>query len=141
RFGDPEAEVLLPRMESDLLPLLVGCARGELDPAPIRWKPEAAVCVVLTSEGYPDAYASGRPIAGWEAVSEPEGATYAFHAGTALHDGELVTAGGRVLAVTALGSDLEQARSNAYAAADRIQFEGVYRRSDIGRRQTGSGSA
>lgn len=137
RFGDPEAEVILPRMASDLLPLLMGCARGSVDTSPVTWTQDAAVCVVLTSEGYPDAYASGRPITGSETAEGAGGQSFVFHAGTALIDGSLVTAGGRVLAVTALGPGLEEARSNAYRAADRIHFEGAYRRSDIGQRRPG----
>jgi phosphoribosylamine--glycine ligase len=111
----------------------LAAARGEALPARVRWSPEAAVCVTLASRGYPGAYATGLPVAGLEAAEAMEGVR-AFHAGTARRDGRLVTAGGRVLSVTATGSSLRVAIERAYAAVDRIHFEGMHYRTDIGRR-------
>lgn len=128
RFGDPETQVLLLRLESDLIELLEATIDGRLAGAQARWKPEPAVCVVLTSGGYPGAYATGRPITGLD--SHAEGVTV-FHAGTRIENGRVVTAGGRVLGVTALAGDLAEARDRAYAAADVIQFEGRHFRRDI----------
>src|SRR5690606_7495748 len=132
RFGDPECEALLPRLESDLLEaMLATCQRGLAD-IELRWRPGAAVTVVLASEGYPEKPRKGAVI---EGVEEAEGLddVHIFHAGTA-HDkeGRLVTAGGRVLAVTGLGSDLEAAHRRAYEAVDLIQFPGRQVRRDIG---------
>ena len=129
RFGDPETEVVLPRMSGDLAELLLGCVEGNLKDFKADFVPEACVTVVLASGGYPGEYATGAPIAGLDRV--PEGAV-AFHAGTAKNDdGSVVTAGGRVLAVSALGRDLAEARAAAYDAAEHIEFEGKYCRSDI----------
>ncbi len=131
RFGDPEAQVLLPRLRSDLAALLAACAHGELGGvAPLEWDDRACVGVVLASDGYPGRYRSGRVIDGLSDLrAVPDVAV--FHAGTA-RDGEaVVTAGGRVLCVVAFGADVAAARTAAYAAADRISFDGAYRRSDI----------
>ena len=134
RFGDPETEVLLPRLQSDLLPFLYASAKGDLGGLSPQWRSDSAVCVVLASSGYPGAFEKGKPIRGLESLAgEPD--VQVFHAGAALQDGHLVTAGGRVLAVTALGPDLESARHRAYHACDQITFDGAYRRSDIGRRR------
>jgi phosphoribosylamine--glycine ligase len=129
RFGDPETQVVLPRLRSDLLALLLAATEpGGLEGAALDWDPRAAVCVVLASRGYPASASSGDAIAGLDAL--PAGAEV-FHAGTAERDGDVVTAGGRVLGVTALGRDRAAARAAAYAAADMITFEGAQRREDI----------
>ncbi|MFO0682176.1 MAG: phosphoribosylamine--glycine ligase [Sandaracinus sp.] len=130
RFGDPETEVLLTRMEDDLLPYLEGAAKGRLPAATPRFGP-AAMTVVLASAGYPAAPRKGDAITGLDAAAAREGVTV-FHAGTRAKDGALVTNGGRVLAVTARGSDLDDAAARAYAACDAITFEGKQLRRDIG---------
>ncbi len=132
RFGDPECQVLCLRMESDLVPYLDACARGDLEEleAPV-WDRRPAVTVVLASAGYPGAYAKGVPIHGLDRVEQGDD-LQVFQAGTAELDGQLVTSGGRVLAVTALGADLDEARARAYAAAELIEFEGKTLRRDIG---------
>jgi phosphoribosylamine--glycine ligase len=134
RFGDPETQALVVRMEGDLVPLLEGAATGDLERvAPLGWG-DAAVCVVLASGGYPRAYETGFAIEGLEAL-EDDPNLVVFHAGTKRGDsGTLVTAGGRVLGVTARGADVSEARDRAYAAADRIRFEGVHLRRDIASR-------
>ena len=130
RFGDPETQVYLTRLENDLAELLLASAEGRLEGTQLRWKPESAVCVVMASGGYPGNIRKGLPIHGLaEAGSLPS--TKVFHAGTALKDGVTVTNGGRVLGVTALGPTLQEARDRAYAAVHRICFEGVHVRSDI----------
>ena len=140
RFGDPEAETLLPRMKSDLLPLLLASADGKLEGHSVEWTDRSAVCVVLASRGYPGTFATGKPIHGLESFAPDDREVVAFHAGTAEkpgmagNSGEIVTAGGRVIAVTALGDSLDGAITRAYEAAGRISFEGLYRRTDIGRR-------
>ncbi len=134
RFGDPEAQALLPRLESDLLSLLFGASRagglgGEGEEEPLfRWSSQAAVTVTLASAGYPGSSSSGDPITGLEVVPADVEVT---HAGTALREGELVTAGGRVLNVTGFGEDTGAARASAYAAARMVSFEGAQMRSDI----------
>jgi phosphoribosylamine--glycine ligase len=129
RFGDPETQAVLPRLRSDLLDLLLRAMRpGGLEGAALEWAAEAAVTVVLASPGYPEAPETGQPIEGLDRV--PDGIEVT-HAGTALVDGLLVTAGGRVLNVTALGADTAAAREAAYAAADLITFEGKQLRRDI----------
>ena len=129
RFGDPETQVVLPRLRSDLLALLLAATEpGGLAGAQLDWDPRAAVCVVLASRGYPASSSSGDVITGLDAL--PPGAE-AFHAGTAERDGDVVTAGGRVLGITALGADRASARTAAYAAADMVAFDGSQRREDI----------
>jgi len=128
RFGDPETQVLLPRLESDLVELLEATIDGRLNEVTAEWHPNPAVCVVLASGGYPAAYETGRPISGLHA---PLDNALVFHAGTRLENGNVVTAGGRVLGVTALGPDLAAARTRAYAAAGQISFEGCHFRRDI----------
>ncbi len=128
RFGDPETQVLLPRLQSDLLDLLEATIDGRLAAAEAKWSPQSAVCVVLASGGYPGGYSTGKAIYGIRAASE--NATV-FHAGTRLETGRIVTAGGRVLGVTALADDLAAARSLAYEAVAQIHFEGVHFRRDI----------
>jgi phosphoribosylamine---glycine ligase len=131
RFGDPETQVVLPRLASDLGDLLAASASGSVADVDVAWRDDAAVTVVLASGGYPGSYATGVPIHGVE-EAERSAAIEVFHAGTARDDdGRLVTAGGRVLAVTALGPSVSEARAMAYAAADRISFDGLHRRGDI----------
>ena len=131
RWGDPETQVLVRRLRSDLLPLLEATAEGALSKVRPEWDDRAAVCVILASGGYPGSYEKGKAIEGLEAAGRLEGVEV-FHAGTKAVDGRVVTNGGRVLGVTALGANLAEARSTAYGAADRISFEGVQRRNDIG---------
>ncbi len=133
RFGDPETQVYLPRLESDLVELLEASVDGTLDRTELRWRPGAAVCVVMASAGYPGSYAKGKPIHGLaEADQLPE--TKVFHAGTARADQHIVTNGGRVLGVTAWARDLSQARDAAYAAVGKIRFDGAQFRRDIAAR-------
>jgi len=130
RFGDPETQVYLTRLENDLVDLLDASASGTLDKIELNWKPEASVCVVMASGGYPGSYPKGKPILGLaEAAQLPD--TKVFHAGTALKDGQIVTNGGRVLGVTALGKDLRVAQAAAYAAVEKIHFDGAHFRHDI----------
>ncbi len=130
RFGDPETQVLLMRLESDLLDLIEATLDGTLDAAQPKWDSRAAVCVVMASGGYPGAYASGKVITGLEEASAMEGVTV-FHAGTKMVDQKFVTAGGRVLGVTALGDGLAAAQARAYEAVSKIHFEGATFRRDI----------
>ena len=133
RFGDPETQVLLPRLESDLAPLLLACARGELTEAPAEWSPDVSVCVVLASRGYPDSPEVGVPIDGIPPSGEIPGIEI-FHAGTRTGaDGVLLTGGGRVLNVVARGINLEEARGTAYRAIASISFPGMQFREDIAR--------
>jgi phosphoribosylamine--glycine ligase len=133
RWGDPECEVVMPRLQDDLLPLLVSAARADALPEGVRWSGEGSVCVVLASGGYPGRYATGLPIDGIDAAESVPG-VQVFHAGTAERDGKLVTAGGRVLGVTASGPGLPAAIARAYEAVGKIHFEGVHYRRDIGHR-------
>ena len=133
RFGDPETEAVLPRIAGDLIPALQACIDGTLCDALIQVRSEVAATVVMAAGGYPGAYKKGTPIYGLEdAAKIPD--SMVFHAGTALKDGQVVTAGGRVLAVTALGSNLKTAVARAYEAAAKIRFEGAHYRSDIAHR-------
>ena len=137
RFGDPEAQVVLPRVTGDVAEVLLACAKGRLEPAPVLgWAPSACVTVVLASGGYPGAYTTGRRITGVEEAESCEDVEV-FHAGTRRVGSDLVTAGGRVLCVTGRGVTVEQARTRAYAAADRIHFEGLQRRDDIAAAESG----
>jgi phosphoribosylamine--glycine ligase len=130
RFGDPETQVYLTRLENDLFELLDASVSGTLDKIDLKWKPEASVCVVMASGGYPGNYAKGKIISGLDAANAlPH--TKVFHAGTALKDGQIVTNGGRVLGVTALGKDLKAAQAAAYAAVEKIYFYGAHFRRDI----------
>ena len=133
RFGDPECQVVIPRLAGDLLPLLDAVARGAGIPASVSWTPDASVCVVMSSGGYPGPYETGRPITGLTEAEALPGVRV-FHAGTALRDGALVTAGGRVLGVQSLGGTVRAAVDAAYAAVARIRFEGAHFRRDIARR-------
>src|SRR5229473_6607291 len=130
RFGDPETQTILPRMKSDLLPLLEATIDGNIDTCTIEWDPRPAVTVVLASVGYPDKYETGKTISGLDAAARLDDVQM-FHAGTKRVNDEIVTAGGRVLAVTALGSTIEAARARAYEAVSRIQFENCHYRHDI----------
>ncbi len=135
RFGDPETQVVLPLLDTDLLEIMEATAAGRLAEVDIRWKPGSACCVILASGGYPKAYKKGLPISGLEENGQlPGEPAEVFHAGTKLESGRYYTNGGRVLGVTATASSLEEAVSRAYAAADRISFEGLHRRGDIGAR-------
>jgi len=133
RFGDPETQVVLPRLRGDLLPLLAACAHGGLRDQSAHWHYGACVTVVMASGGYPGAFQKGKPISGIEAAEELEGVTV-FHAGTRRESGQLLTNGGRVLNVTATGPDIATTIARAYEAADRIHFEGAHYRRDIGAR-------
>ncbi|WP_339323447.1 phosphoribosylamine--glycine ligase [Paenibacillus sp. FSL W8-0194] len=131
RFGDPETQVVLPRLKSDLLDIFLAAVNGTLADVDIEWSDRAAVCVILASEGYPGSYPKGRPINGLEPSTDEEDAVV-FHAGTALNEqGQYVTSGGRVLGVVGLGADIAEARQKAYEKAERITFEGKQNRTDI----------
>ena len=132
RFGDPEAQVVIPRMKNDMVEVCEACIDGTLDQINLEFEDNAAVCVVLASDGYPVSYEKGFPIEGLESFEGKEG-YYVFLAGTALKDGKIVTNGGRVLGVTAKGATLKEARKNAYAATEWIRFENKYMRHDIGK--------
>jgi len=133
RFGDPEAQPLFLRLSSDLVPLLLQCAQGEITDAKMEIDPRPTVCVVMASGGYPGAYVKGHPIEGIDAAEKDFGVVV-FHAGTALSEGRLVNRGGRVLGVTAIGDTLKIAIDRAYAAVGKIHWEGAYCRTDIGRK-------
>lgn len=132
RFGDPEAQVVLPRMKNDLVEVAEACIDGNLDQIDLQFEDNAAVCVVLASEGYPVKYDKGLEITGLEEFKNHEG-YYCFHAGTKFDGDKIVTNGGRVLGVTAKGADLKEARANAYAATEWVQFANKYMRHDIGK--------
>jgi phosphoribosylamine--glycine ligase len=131
RFGDPECEVLLARYAGDLLPLLLAAARGDLSGVEVRWDAPCALCVVIAAAGYPGASRKGVPIRGLERAAQGPGVAI-FHAGTRLDGGNLVTAGGRTLAVVASGDDVNAAAAAAYAACTRIELDGAQYRHDIG---------
>jgi phosphoribosylamine--glycine ligase len=133
RFGDPEAEAYMRLFEGDLFETLLACANGNLKPAAVSWKPGYAVSVAIASGGYPGSYAKGLPITGVEEAEKMDDIVV-FHAGTAIKDGQSVTAGGRVLNVTATGTSLDEALDKAYAAVKLINFDGMHYRTDIGRR-------
>lgn len=132
RFGDPEAQVVLPRMKNDIIDVVNACIDGTLDQVELEFEDNAAVCVILASEGYPVSYEKGFPISGLEEFDKHEG-YYCFHAGTKLVDGKFVTNGGRVLGITAKGADLKEARANAYEATEWVKFDNKYMRHDIGK--------
>lgn len=132
RFGDPETQVVLPRMNNDIVEVFEACVDGTLDQIELQFADNAAVCVVLASDGYPEKYEKGFEITGFDSFKQKDG-YYVFHAGTKFSDGKIVTNGGRVLGVTALGSDLKEARKNAYAATEWISFANKYKRNDIGK--------
>lgn len=132
RFGDPEAQVVIPRLKNDIVEVFEACVDGKLDEIDLQFEDNAAVCVVLASDGYPVSYEKGYPIEGLENFKDKDG-YYVFHAGTAFKDGKIVTNGGRVLGVTAKGADLKEARANVYEATKWINFENKYMRNDIGK--------
>ena len=132
RFGDPEAQVVLPRMKNDLIDVIEACIDGTLDQVDLQFEDNAAVCVVLASDGYPVAYEKGLPITGLDEFKKHEG-YYCFHAGTTFDGDQIVTNGGRVLGVTAKGATLKEARANAYKATEWVQFDNKYMRHDIGK--------
>jgi phosphoribosylamine--glycine ligase len=131
RFGDPETQVYLTLLENDLLELMLACVEGSLDKHQLRWKQGASVCVIMASAGYPGKYEKGKEITGIE-LAESDPSVKVFHAGTISKDGKLYTNGGRVLGVTATGKTLEETRNIAYAAVEKIRFEGAFYRRDIG---------
>ncbi|MFB3818022.1 MAG: phosphoribosylamine--glycine ligase [Candidatus Methylomirabilales bacterium] len=133
RFGDPESQAVLVRLESDLLPLLEAAAEGRLRGLEAKWRPEPAVCVVMAAAGYPGAHDTGKPISGLGAAGRLKD-VHVFHAGTALANGKVVTSGGRVLGVTALGADMPEAMSRAYRAVEKIRWDGLHYRTDIGKK-------
>ncbi len=132
RFGDPEAQVVLPRMKNDMIEVMEACVEGRLSEIDLQFEDNAAVCVVLASDGYPVSYEKNFPIEGLERFGSEEG-YYCFHAGTALKEGRIVTNGGRVLGVTAKGQNLKEARANAYKATEWVTFANKYMRHDIGK--------
>jgi phosphoribosylamine--glycine ligase len=132
RFGDPETQAILARLDSDLLAALEACVAGRLSDAELRWKPGASACVIAASSGYPGSYVTGHQISGLEEACRVPGVEI-FHSGTGFVDGHYVTEGGRVLGVTAAAATLKQSLSLVYEALGRIQFEGMYYRRDIGR--------
>ena len=132
RFGDPETQVVLPRMKTDIIDVFEACIDGKLDEIKLEFEDNAAVCVVLASEGYPVSYEKGFPIEGFDKFDNRK--YYCFHAGTKFDaEGRIVTNGGRVLGITALGSNLKEARKNAYEATEWISFKNKYMRHDIGK--------
>jgi phosphoribosylamine--glycine ligase len=132
RFGDPEAQVVIPRLKNDIVDVMEACADGTLDQIELEFEDNAAVCVMLASDGYPVSYKKGFEISGLDSFKDKEG-YYVFHSGTKFADGKVVTNGGRVLGVTALGKDLKEARANAYEATELISFDNKYMRHDIGK--------
>ena len=132
RFGDPETQVVLPRMNNDIVEVFEACVDGTLDKIDLDFSDNAAVCVVLASDGYPEKYEKGFPITGFENFHAEDG-YFCFHAGTKFDGETIVTNGGRVLGITALGTDLLDARKNAYAATEWISFANKYKRNDIGK--------
>ncbi|MGQ9645907.1 MAG: phosphoribosylamine--glycine ligase [Thermodesulfobacteriota bacterium] len=133
RFGDPETQPVLVRMKSDIIPILKACIEGNLSRHRIEWDSRAAVCVVMVSKGYPGDYEKGKWVSGLDEVSQMED-IFVFHAGTALKDGQIATSGGRVLGVTGLGKDIPKAIERAYQAVQKISWEGVHYRTDIGQK-------
>ena len=132
RFGDPETQVVLPRMKNDIVEVFEACVDGTLDQMELDFADNAAVCVVLASDGYPEKYDKGFEITGFENFKDKDG-YYVFHAGTKFDGDKIVTNGGRVLGVTALGTDLKDARANAYKATEWVDFANKYKRNDIGK--------
>lgn len=132
RFGDPEAQVVIPRMKNDIVDVFEACIDGTLESIDLQFEDNAAVCVVLASDGYPESYEKGIPMSGFENFDGKEG-YYCFHAGTKLEGDQIVTNGGRVVGITATGKDLKEARANAYRATEWITFKNKYMRTDIGK--------
>lgn len=132
RFGDPEAQVVIPRMKNDIVDVFEACINGTLESIDLQFEDNATVCVVLASDGYPEHYEKGIPMSGFENFDGKEG-YYCFHAGTKLEGDQIVTNGGRVVGITATGKDLKEARVNAYKATEWITFKNKYMRTDIGK--------
>lgn len=132
RFGDPEAQVVLPRMKNDIIEVMGACVDGTLDQVDLQFEDNAAVCVILASDGYPESYEKGKPISGLEAF-EGKDDYFCFHAGTKKEGDTFLTNGGRVLGITAKGADLKEARKKAYEATEWVSFENKYKRNDIGK--------
>ena len=132
RFGDPETQVVLPRMKNDIMDVFEACVNGTLDQIDLQFEDNAAVCVVLASKGYPLSYEKGYPITGFENFDDKDD-YFCFHAGTKMSDGQVVTNGGRVLGITATGADLKEARAKAYDATKWISFDNKFMRNDIGK--------
>ena len=130
RLGDPEAQVILSRMKSDIVPIMLATISGELDKIELEWYSQASVCVVMASGGYPGSYDNGKEITGLDSLKDQDGISV-FHAGTKSADGKIVTNGGRVLGVVACGEDIEDAQKNVYEAVSKISFDGVHYRRDI----------
>ena len=130
RFGDPETQVVLPLLDSDLVQIMLACATGTLDASMVKWKNQATVCVVMASGGYPASYENGKVITGLEEAGAAENVVV-FHAGTKAKGGQIVTAGGRVLGVTAMAKDIKSAKNFAYAAVEKIHFDKAHYRKDI----------
>ena len=133
RFGDPEAQVILPRLKTDLLEIMLACTNGTLDKINIQWYDNAAVCVVLASGGYPVAYDKGYEITGLDKISQKENIVV-FHAGTDKKDGKFVTSGGRVLGITGIGQNIEEAIQTAYEGVEIVNFEKKHFRTDIAKK-------
>jgi phosphoribosylamine--glycine ligase len=133
RFGDPETQVIVARMRSDIIPILQDVAGGQIKDPKIEWAKEPAVCVVLASKGYPEAPGAGKGIEGLDALKDQPD-VIGYHGATALRDGKIVTVGGRILGVTALGANLDAAIQRAYEAVSKVSFEGMHYRKDIGRK-------
>ena len=131
RFGDPETQPLLMRMKSDIVPLFEACIDGTLEKQKVEWHPQSAVCVVMAAGGYPGSYKKGQLIEGLDEAVESSDMVV-FHAGSKSSGEDVLTNGGRVLGVTALGNDTQAAIANAYAAVDKISWDGVHYRKDIG---------
>jgi phosphoribosylamine---glycine ligase len=129
RFGDPETQVVLPLLETDLLEIVTASLTGELENVEVKWKDKAAVCVIMSSAGYPGRYEKGEVISGLDQVVH---STIVFHAGSAAKDGEIITNGGRVLGITAIGETLKEARELAYKSVEKVSFNGAHYRTDIG---------
>jgi phosphoribosylamine--glycine ligase len=131
RFGDPECQTLMTRWKGSIMPLILGSAKGDFGGLQPEWEAPASLCVVLASGGYPGSYEKGKPISGLDAAAELPQVTV-FHAGTTLEGDTVVTSGGRVLSVTAIGETIDEAAERAYAAVEKIDFEGKQLRQDIG---------
>ncbi|HAK37161.1 MAG: phosphoribosylamine--glycine ligase [Nitrospinaceae bacterium] len=133
RFGDPETQPILMRIDNDIVPVFEACIDGTLAKCSLQWKPEPTVCVVMAAKGYPGVYEKGKEISGLDSAGNQEG-TVVFHAGTRMDKGRVVTNGGRILGVTALGTDLGAAIKKAYSAVDKIEWDGIHYRKDIGKK-------
>jgi len=131
RFGDPECQTLMTRWKGSVMPLILGSAQGDFGGLTLEWEAPASLCVVLASGGYPGSYEKGKPIRGLDAAAALPQVTV-FHAGTARDGDDVVTSGGRVLSVTAIGETIDEAAERAYAAAEKIDFDGKQLRRDIG---------